>query len=76
MLRHLQPGDTAVDIGAWRGAYTYWMVKAVGPQGRVVCFEPQPAMISYLRKIKRHAAPGYGWTWCRSRSHRGAATAR
>jgi FkbM family methyltransferase len=52
MLRHLQPGDTAVDIGAWRGAYTYWMVKAVGAEGRVVCFEPQPAMISYLRKIK------------------------
>src|SRR5262245_37367346 len=52
MLRHLQPGDTAVDIGAWRGAYTYWMVKAVSPGGRVVAFEPQPAMINYLRKIK------------------------
>src|SRR5262245_38364098 len=52
MLRHLQPGDTAVDIGAWRGAYTYWMVKAVGPQGRVVCFEPQPAMVKLLNRVK------------------------
>ena len=52
MLRHLQPGDTAVDIGAWQGAYAYWMVQAVGPQGRVVCFEPQPAMVKLLNRVR------------------------
>jgi len=52
MLRHLQPGDTAVDIGAWRGAYAYWMVQGVGPSGRVVCFEPQPAMVKLLNRVK------------------------
>ena len=52
MLRHLRPGDTAVDVGAFRGAYAYWMLKAVGPTGRVVCFEPQPALVTYLRKVK------------------------
>ena len=52
MLRHLGPGDTAVDIGAHKGAYSYWMVQAVGPKGRVVCFEPQPALIHHLRRVK------------------------
>lgn len=52
MLRHLVPGDTAVDIGAYQGVYAYWMVKAVGASGRVVCFEPQPAMIKYLNRVK------------------------
>ena len=38
-------GKTAVDIGAHRGIFSYWMSKAVGPTGRVVAFEPQPEMI-------------------------------
>jgi FkbM family methyltransferase len=52
MLRHLVPGDTAVDIGAYKGVYAYWMLKAVGEGGRVVCFEPQPAMIKHLNRLK------------------------
>ena len=52
MLRHLVPGDTAVDIGAYKGVYAYWMLRAVGESGRVVCFEPQPAMIKHLNRLK------------------------
>jgi FkbM family methyltransferase len=50
--RSLAPGDTAVDIGAHKGAYTYWMHKAVAPSGRVVCFEPQPQLADYLNRMK------------------------
>ena len=52
VLRHLSPGDTAVDIGAHKGAYAYWMHKAVAPHGRVVCFEPQKPMVGYLNRMK------------------------
>lgn len=36
----LQPGQTAVDIGANYGLYTLALAQAVGPQGRVHAFEP------------------------------------
>lgn len=52
LRRHLAPGDTAVDIGAHKGAYAYWMNKAVAPHGRVVCFEPQQALANYLTRMK------------------------
>jgi FkbM family methyltransferase len=52
ILRTLQPGDACVDIGAHKGGYTYWMRKAVGERGRVYSFEPQPALASYLRRMK------------------------
>ncbi len=49
---HLAPGDTAVDIGAHKGAYAYWMHRAVTPGGREVCFEPQPELAQYLGRMK------------------------
>jgi len=52
MRRHLAPGDIAVDIGAHKGAYAYWMHKAVAPHGRVVCFEPQQQLVAYLTRMK------------------------
>ncbi len=39
--RQLSSGDLAVDIGAHRGAYAWWFSRAIGPEGRVVAFEPQ-----------------------------------
>ena len=53
VLKYLKPGQTAVDIGAHRGAFTYWMAKRVGRQGRVLAFEPLPAMAEYLRHIQQ-----------------------
>ncbi len=44
MRRCRLAGRTAVDIGAHRGIYSYWMHLAVGTAGRVVAFEPQPEM--------------------------------
>lgn len=45
-------GKTAVDIGAHRGIYSYWMHKKVGTQGAVIAFEPQPELASYLTQAK------------------------
>jgi FkbM family methyltransferase len=52
MRRQLSPGDAAVDIGAHKGAYAYWMHRAVAPAGRVVCFEPQAELAGYLGRMK------------------------
>jgi FkbM family methyltransferase len=52
MLRHLKPGAVAVDIGAHKGGYSYWMLHAVGKTGRVFAFEPQPALAQYLDRIR------------------------
>src|SRR4249919_3942281 len=47
----LQSGQVAVDIGCYKGAYTYWMRRRVGPSGAVYAFEPQPKQVRYLRDI-------------------------
>ncbi|MDX1493060.1 MAG: FkbM family methyltransferase, partial [Longimicrobiales bacterium] len=47
----LRPGDVVVDAGAYKGGYTYWMRKAVGPEGRVYAFEPQPRLAGFLREM-------------------------
>lgn len=41
LYRLLRKGDTALDIGANIGALALPMLHAVGPTGRVICFEPQ-----------------------------------
>jgi len=46
----LQPGQIAADIGCHKGAYSYWMRRRVGEQGRVYAFEPQPQQVAYLRR--------------------------
>ncbi len=45
-------GATALDIGANRGIYSYWMHRAVGPTGIVVAFEPQPELGVALDDLK------------------------
>ncbi len=47
----LAEGDTAVDVGANKGAYLYWMRRAVGATGSVVAFEPQPGLAHYLEAV-------------------------
>ena len=43
VARHmLRPGDTVVDCGANNGFTTVFFAKCVGPQGRVIAFEPLP----------------------------------
>ena|SRR3990172_4251578 len=51
MCERLRPGQTAVDVGCFKGAYTYWMRRQVGPTGTVIAFEPQPQQVAYLRAV-------------------------
>ena len=45
-------GTTVIDIGAHRGAYSFWMHRCVGTDGRVIAFEPQPELVDYLEQLK------------------------
>jgi FkbM family methyltransferase len=45
----LRPGMTALDIGAHNGLYSLLASKKVGPQGRVISFEPSPRERKALR---------------------------
>lgn len=53
LLKQRLAGSTIIDIGANRGAYSYWMHRCAGPHGRVVAFEPQPELTEYLGQLKR-----------------------
>jgi len=49
----LNPGATAVDIGASIGVHALTMAKIVGSTGRVVCVEPLPHIASTLERTLR-----------------------
>lgn len=50
----LNPGDTAIDVGANFGLYTAAMATAVGTNGRVIAFEPTPETAFFLRATCQH----------------------
>jgi FkbM family methyltransferase len=54
----LRPGGVAVDAGAYKGGYTYWMREEVGTSGHVLAFEPQPALATFIRR----AVKAFSWT--------------
>jgi len=49
----LNPGDTAFDVGAHKGAYLNLMRQCVGKQGTIVGFEPQLRLFEYLSSVKK-----------------------
>jgi FkbM family methyltransferase len=57
MEAHLPRGGFAIDIGGFKGGYTWWMRKYVGNTGRVLTFEPQPHLCDRLKRMVRE----YGW---------------
>jgi FkbM family methyltransferase len=48
--RVLSPGKTFIDAGACYGIYALAASKLVGPEGRVIAFEPSPEAFRILRK--------------------------
>jgi FkbM family methyltransferase len=48
--RYVKPGATALDIGANIGAQTLQLARLVGPQGRVLSFEPTAFAFAKLRR--------------------------
>ena len=45
------PGDTALDLGANFGLYTFHLARRVGPDGRVFSFEAVPSTALALRRV-------------------------
>jgi FkbM family methyltransferase len=43
------PGDVVVDVGAFIGTHTLALAQAVGPEGQVLAFEPNPETARLLR---------------------------
>lgn len=52
IITHLKKGDIAVDLGAHKGGYLYWMQKTVGKKGKVFGFEPQVKLFNYLKTLQ------------------------
>lgn len=48
---HIRPGDVVVDCGANKGSYVWTLSRAVGRHGKVIAFEPQRKLASYLRRM-------------------------
>jgi FkbM family methyltransferase len=55
----LRPGMSAVDVGANKGDYSLLFARAVGPQGCVLSFEPDPVNAEWLNRTLQ--ANGYAW---------------
>ena len=53
LQRLVRPGSVALDIGAHKGSYLFWLRRAVGPSGKVLAFEPQPLLAAYLQDLTR-----------------------
>lgn len=53
LRRYLHDGMTLLDIGAHHGYYTLLASKAVGPNGRIIAFEPSPKERIRLREHLR-----------------------
>jgi FkbM family methyltransferase len=51
LKRLLAEGETAVDIGANIGLLTLASARAVGPTGKVFCFEPEKRMADLLERM-------------------------
>ncbi|MGZ7030368.1 MAG: FkbM family methyltransferase [Thermoanaerobaculia bacterium] len=47
---NLKPGQTVLDLGAYAGGATYHFSRAVGREGRVFAFEPDPRSFDCLQK--------------------------
>jgi glycogen synthase len=50
LMRRLEPGMTVVDVGANIGLHTILMASWVGPEGRVIAYEPNPDVAGLLRE--------------------------
>ena len=55
-LLDLSPGMTVVDLGAGTGYFEPFLAGAVGPGGRVLALDVEPAMVEYMNE--RFAAAG------------------
>lgn len=50
LRRCINPGETVFDVGANIGFYSVLFSRWVGPQGKVIAFEPDPDNVALLRR--------------------------
>lgn len=55
-------GMVALDLGAHKGAYAYWLAKSVGRSGRVLCVEAQQNLAERLTDVMARR-PQVSVTW-------------
>ncbi len=48
-LMALEPGATVVDLGAGTGYFLRYLAGAVGPEGKVLALDTEPAMVEHMR---------------------------
>jgi len=53
VIKNIQPGSVAVDVGAHIGYYSLLFSRLVGPAGKVYSFEPMPSNFSFLSENLR-----------------------
>jgi ubiquinone/menaquinone biosynthesis C-methylase UbiE len=52
---HVQPGMQVLEVGCGMGFFTLPLARLAGPQGRIVCVDLQPRMLSALARRARRA---------------------
>jgi FkbM family methyltransferase len=50
MVATVKPGMTVIDVGANFGYFSLLLADLVGPDGRLICVEPNPDIVAYLRR--------------------------
>jgi len=59
--RYARPGDTLLDLGSGAGKICYIAAQMVGPQGRVLGVDFNPAMLALARKYQPQIAAALGY---------------
>ncbi len=59
--RYIRKGDAVLDLGSGGGKICYIASQIVGPKGRVIGVDFNPAMLSLARKYKDEVAANVGW---------------
>jgi len=59
--RYLKEGDTVLDLGSGGGKICYIASQVVGPKGRVIGVDFNPAMLELARKYQKEAGDRIGW---------------
>ncbi len=54
----LRPGMIVADLGAGTGYFNRWLSEAVGPKGKVLAVDIEPAMVTYMKeRAQREKTP-------------------
>jgi ubiquinone/menaquinone biosynthesis C-methylase UbiE len=59
--RHVREGETVLDLGSGGGKICYIASQIVGPRGRVIGVDFNPAMLKLARKYRNKVAKRIGW---------------